>query len=578
MLKIKIETPHGTLITEFYALYWRQTAKLSRTGSFECQAPLSLPDVSLVTHFCRLFAFWRGKQIGSGIIEVIDKNTDSGIVSWSGSDLSRELAWVLLNGAMYNDEHVVPEVGYLRTYDDEILWSWWLGNEGSTAELDNTNTYLYIGTPKKCNAISFLLGVSNSSDNDKIGYGYSRHGGWKEYKLREDETKALFQSGTVRLLGRPTDHVKHVIEGRDLYWIRLDPKNELSVGDQGGPIEFLNITSIVRNPILNDLAVLFSHTQEYGRAWTVSKVGTELGSLTFYEYKSLLNIIVALAIERGEQWRLGDGRHIEWLGKIELGESYDFIAMGDSGRAFSIGDLKDNELIIKSINEKTDAQNLVTRIYPVSAGNATLTITLSDATLTIPPGYEINRDENYIRHVLLEEQFGIIASKEEFRSTGGIDGVGGDEFTSNVLAEMCLAKLSSDIRRDITLTALAKHRPAIGSVVKIDYFSKNLIVKGNYFLVELDTTIGQTGALYTLECSNLPSVPNSDEEFEIKKILESEDARSFPQAVYGSYVIEEEQELPILGRGRIDRGGIDKDGIDYLIDGIDDGQQGKLFN
>ena len=175
--------------------------------------------------------------------------------------------------------------------------------------------------------------------------------------------------------------------------------------------------------------------------WTVSGGATATPVYAAFDGESVLAALVRVGEHIAEHWRLGSGRQVSWLGPASA-----FLDSGvravqslpDPTAAEDRADLA----VISSLQEVSDAADLVTRIYPRGSGNGAVAATLSAATDAPPAGYTLDTANNFLRADASETSYGQIERFLDYKEIGPISNTTPDiQSASNMLLQAALAHL-----------------------------------------------------------------------------------------------------------------------------------------
>jgi hypothetical protein len=159
--------------------------------------------------------------------------------------------------------------------------------------------------------------------------------------------------------------------------------------------------------------------------WSITD-GTTLASVyAGYDGESVLSALIGIGEHIGEHWRLGAGRVVEWLGPAST-----FAASGvravqhvnDPVAAETVDDIA----LISSLEEESDAADLLSRIIPRGAGNGGVVLTLAAATDSAPSGYTLSTASNYVKRDASEITYGRIEKVIDLKNIGPISNTTAD--------------------------------------------------------------------------------------------------------------------------------------------------------
>ena len=159
--------------------------------------------------------------------------------------------------------------------------------------------------------------------------------------------------------------------------------------------------------------------------WTITDGMTLTSIYAGFDGESILNALIRSGEKIGEHWRLDPGRMLQWLGEA----SY-FIPSGvravqhvnDPVSAETVGSLA----IITSLEEESDAAEVLTRVIPRGAGNGGAVLTLWPSTGAVPDGYTLDPAQNYVKRDDAELAYGRIERVLDFKDIGPLSNTSAD--------------------------------------------------------------------------------------------------------------------------------------------------------
>lgn len=120
-----------------------------------------------------------------------------------------------------------------------------------------------------------------------------------------------------------------------------------------------------------------------------------------FEGESILAALIKLSELTGEHFRLGSGRKVVWLQNDQPASGIRAIR-GADGLAM---EGNDNVCILRNVTRERDAQEMVSRVIPLGAGEGGAKITLLGTTWSAPAGYTLDAASNYIKRDATESGY-----------------------------------------------------------------------------------------------------------------------------------------------------------------------------
>ncbi len=514
---------------------WEQTHRLSRMGRFGCtvasmrygvdRAKALLAPLRVVR--CWSIVNGRRVEVGAGIIERVTEQPD-GTLWVEGDDLLRELTYRRVHGLELYEEStdtplVMVESGGLFT----VLSNASDGNGATYDEvtLAATGDFLYIGLPRTFNNVAFTVSLANTNPA-AAQWGFSdQRGGWREPFITDGTVVAgapLGQSGTVTFV-RPGSWALRTVNGVSRYWMRLDPGAALTA------VRLNEVVAGIRTAAVDDVAQLMAVAPAgWGLDLTDGYGGTTYGSQQTFAEETVLAALVKTAERTGEAFRLGEGREVRWLRKDTPGSGVVAVFDGSS----------DDVATVVSLERVHDSETVVTRVYPYGAGNGRARVTLSETTLTPPPGYTLDLPNNAMISSAAELAYGRIEGVLYLKEIRAGDGSAApDQSASNELFTAALAWLQL---RDavptwyrMTLGGVAASELQVGDTFR-------LLGQGRdepLIALEVTVRIGESG-VYTVAvlAGSVARLPQSEAETMAARLTRAEAYMTHAQAVAESSV------------------------------------------
>lgn len=485
-------------------LSWESTKRLSRAGTWRAEIPAQEPRLANATskRRVRCYAFESSgvRVIGEGIIDERQTRigTNGTSVTIGGDDLLSELGYRL----------VFAELSVVTTYSAADVRCWatnvgFFNGDDTQAVLPEVSDWLmYIGlTAKPFNQIDYTLSVVNT-ESGNIHYGVSDERGGDLYRQPEDVEDGTIdsgvpfaQNGSVTFTRPASWFVREIdSEGIERYWARLDPDSDLD------SITFTNIQVRSITPRLDDISYLMTFAPG---GWALNGSSpyfttTANGTLKTIDGESLLSVLVAISEQTGEQFRLGTGRGLEWLREVQ-GNSGLVALQAQAGVAGE----NENVCFIADLQVVEDATEIATRIYPYTAGNAEARGTLAESDASVPTGYTIDRDVNYIANTAAETAYGRIDARVDFKDIAATDGTGvRDKDISNALLRAALTWLKQHVApyKGYQLSVMGlKREVKVGEIMAVQYREYRegytfLNIDEDLLVMEATTRYGNDGA------------------------------------------------------------------------------------
>lgn len=514
---------------------WDQTRRLSRMGRFGCTVASlrhGMDRAKALLEPLRVVRCWgivKGQRvkIGAGIIERVTVQAD-GTLWVEGDDLLRELTYRRVHGlALFEETSFTPTVMVESGGVFTVLSNATDGNGATYDEitLAATGDFLYIGLPQTFNKVTFTLSLANSN-TATAQWGFSdRMGGWREPFITDGTILAgapLGQSGSVSFV-RPGTWALRTVNGISRYWMRLDPSATLTA------VRLNEMTATLRTPATDDIDQIMGYVPPgWNLDLTTGYDGTTLGTQQTFAEETVLAALVKTAERTGEAFRLGDGREVTWLRRDTPVSGVVVTEGTDSPVAATV-------LNVETIH---DSESVMTRIYPYGAGNGAARVTLSETTLTPPPGYTLDTVNNTIISTTAETAFGRIEGVLYLKEIRAGDGSAApDQGASNELFTAALAWLQ---RRDgvqtwyrLTLGGVAAHTLNVGDAFRVLGQGLDMTL----IALEITARVGETG-LYSVEvlAGTVVRLPQNDAEQMATRLARAEAYMSHAQGVAESSV------------------------------------------
>lgn len=336
MFWLDIEDANGVKVGDgpLRCLVWEHTPRLSRAGTWRAEVPIGDSKLQYATHKRRVRCYEATPfgvfEIGAGIIDSkLTRITRGGTtIELSGDDLLGELGYRLVHNLQLQE---------VATYVPRCAWSllvlgshefvWWDGDDVSPEIfVEDQDSYIYILLPNTTfNEIVFTMTWDNVVTTG-LNMGVSDERGGDLYRQPDDLVDTTIQAGAPlgqngsMTFTRPASwfvrEIGEVGATETGYVVRLDPEDDLfaNVGLEQG-IKFTSIIVKSYTAIAEDLQPILDFAPD-GWEFAPSPYydATVNGTLGVIDGESVLAALVAQGERTGEQFRLGSGRQVEWLG------------------------------------------------------------------------------------------------------------------------------------------------------------------------------------------------------------------------------------------------------------------------
>ncbi len=159
--------------------------------------------------------------------------------------------------------------------------------------------------------------------------------------------------------------------------------------------------------------------------WSITD-GTTLASIyAGFDGESVLYALSKVGEKIGEHWRLGGGRVVEWLGPANIFSASGMRAVQHVNDPVAT-ETADTIAVIASLEEESDAADLITRVIPRGSGNGDVALTLAALTAAAPAGYVVDVPNNYVKRIDAESDYGRIERALEFKDIGPLSNTKAD--------------------------------------------------------------------------------------------------------------------------------------------------------
>jgi hypothetical protein len=161
--------------------------------------------------------------------------------------------------------------------------------------------------------------------------------------------------------------------------------------------------------------------------------------------ESCLNALTKVAEKMGENFRLGTGRQVVWLQEDTPDSGVRAIRPTvDPDKAAS------NQCFVESLEQVEQSYDLYTRVYPFGAGNGRDRLDLYWSTLTLPAGWVVDLNNNYIENTTAIAQYGLI---ERYLSYKDIAALSNSEVDLENASNYLLFTAYTEMQRAIAVNA-----------------------------------------------------------------------------------------------------------------------------
>jgi hypothetical protein len=447
---IDIETSDGNKLGSgpiTTATNWEHTPRLDAAGTFSFTMPASDPKAALLQHKrvvrCRAIVNGTVTDLGAGVIDEISVNVgDPTMLDVSGPDIMQELAtrtvgrlaiceqaWVDLNDparsmvgwyrnsvqdgqTVANEDILIPEAhdGNLGTYAEIYLRSERVGYPEAC-------TWLYVGHDARFDAVAMHISEGNTNDNTPLRLQYYNGEDWVALSHTDGtavDGRTWAQSGNITF-NRPADWARYTAAygGGDWFWVRMTVVRVPPSDPSGTSYVKLNEVRVYADvPTTDGINQIMAHAPS---TWTRSGYpATASEKYIEYDGESVLQALIMLTEQGGqsggaparEHFRLGAGRAVDWLGTSAPSSGLRAVRAGNAIAAEGAGEL----CLIESLQERRDASEAVTRIYPWSQDGINLALT----TRSAPAGYTLSKAGNYLQHDAGHTALGLIEAWVRF--------------------------------------------------------------------------------------------------------------------------------------------------------------------
>lgn len=262
--------------------------------------------------------------------------------------------------------------------------------------------------------------------------------------------------------------------------------------------------------------------------WTINDGTTLTNVYVGYDGETVLNALIGIGEHIGEHWRLGTGRSVDWIGPASTFAASGVRAVQHINNPVA-AETADEIALITSLEEVSDAADLITRVIPRGSGNGGVALTLAHVTDTAPSGYTLNTGNNYIKRDASETTYGHIERVLDFKNIGPLSNTTADiQAAANMLMQASvehlrrygtpqkfykvgLAKVGQILQPGTTIRVV--YRSIIDGVVKYD-------LDGTYIILEAEHAISAEGISTTsVTISTVDRMPMTDNDYLAQQVM-----------------------------------------------------------
>jgi len=435
-IEIAVQSTYGTNTGSgpiATALNWECATRLNKVGAFSFEMPLADSKRSLLVakRYVRCYGIvndtWA--ELGKpGIIEQIVRSIDgegvpTGMIRVEGTNLFGELADILIHELDIIDTDTrIPD---RMEYWDGTLGSFIPHGSGDHMEYcydDNGETgcqvpsddedYLYVGDADPFDIVTLTMGVAYNTEGGTISVAYYNGSDWTSGTVLSDGTRIITgergtwsQDGAIRW-ERQKDWAKNTVNGQNYYWLRFSFSEDLSAN-----VTIFETTITQEIPTATALADWLGYTDVDTQTpintlgWTFdADFYTATQSTVFLKLRevSAFKALTMIAEQAGENFRLGDGREIQWLQDDKTASGI----VATNAIDATAGATATTNCWITSLRQSSDSYELVGRIYPKGGGRGSTRVDLSECTQSAAEGYTLSTANNYLQKDSVESDYG----------------------------------------------------------------------------------------------------------------------------------------------------------------------------
>jgi hypothetical protein len=241
-----------------------------------------------------------------------------------------------------------------------------------------------------------------------------------------------------------------------------------------------------------------------------------------FDGESVLSAFCRVGEHIGEHWRLGSGRQVIWLGPASAFPPSGVRAVQHVNDTVSVETVT-GIAIISSLEEISDAADLLTRVIPRGTGNGSAIGTLAFATNSAPAGYTLDKVNNYLKRDDAESTYGRIEQVLDYKDLGPLSNTDLDlQNAANMLLQAAAEHLRQyGIPQKFYTVELAMVNQLLepGTTIRVVY--RQIIdgaviydLDGTFNIISVDQAIDETGLHTTkIEIATIDRLPMSDAEY-----------------------------------------------------------------
>ncbi len=264
--------------------------------------------------------------------------------------------------------------------------------------------------------------------------------------------------------------------------------------------------------------------------WTISGGTTLTNVYAGFDGETVLNALTRSGEHIGEHWRLGSGRAVEWLGPASGFAASGVRAVQNINDPIGI-ETVDTIALITSLEEVSDAADLLSRVIPRGSGNGGAALTLAAVTDAAPAGYTLNTAGNYIKRDDAESTYGRIERVLDFKEIGPLSNTTPDvQAAANMLLQASvehlrrygspqkfyrvgLANVSQLLKPGTTIHVV--YRKLVDGVVRYD-------LDGVFIILEVEKQISPEGVhTSAVTISTIDRLPQSDSDYLARQAMQA---------------------------------------------------------
>ena len=286
--------------------------------------------------------------------------------------------------------------------------------------------------------------------------------------------------------------------------------------------------------------------------WSITDGETLTNLYAAFDGESVLTALTRASERSGEHWRLGSGRTITWLGPASTFPASGVRAVQHLNDPVS-AETADGVALNTSLEEQSDAADLISRVIPRGSGNGGVALTLAAVTDSAPSGYTLNAAENYVKRNDTETAYGRIERVLDFKDIGPISNSTPDiQAAANMLLQVSvehlrkygapqkfyrveLAKVGQILEPGTTLHVV--YRKLVDGAVVYD-------LNGTYIIVGAERRITAEGiATTSVVISTIDRLPMSDSEYLAQQAMGAKVLSAHQQLGVSAYTLTYRDEM-----------------------------------